>query len=183
MFLIVIARSTLVMHIPSIQSRGKRTAIARHSGYLVRLIRTPYAHSHNAVPALIESHPNIPKKHYLVFLSLHSLLPSRRRVLRRLILPTLHTTIRRLRLLQLHIIPLASIISVIRRRSVSRRRSRVVAVVVVRAWIRVRIVRLGVVGRCGVAWRSAAEGPAGSAVGLVSESSSAAGGDAAAVES
>jgi hypothetical protein len=101
---------------------------------------------------------------------------SRWRSLRRLILPS-STSISRLRRLQLNIIVPSSV-----GRSVVIRRRRVVAVVVVGLLgLRLRVVRLlsrllGVVCCCAVAWRRAAESPAGAAVGLETTLSAAAGG-------
>lgn len=112
-----------------------------------------------------------------------SILAVRRRPLRRLILRPV-TTIRRLRRLQLDIVVTTSV-----GRGVIVRRRRVVAVVVVRLLclrrlvlvlvLRVlRILRPSRVISClAVAWRCAAESPAGAAVRLVAALSATAGGD------
>jgi len=77
-----------------------------------------------------------------------------------------------LRLLQLHIM---SVISLVRRRSVCRRRCRVVAVVV----IRLLVVGVRVIGRWSVPRWCASEGPASATVRLRTNPASTAGGNAA----
>ena len=95
------------------------------------------------------------------------------------------TTIRRLRRLQLNIVVVSTSVG----RGVVVRRRRVVAVVVVRLLglrrlvlvLVLRILRVlrasGVVGCLAVAWRRAAESPAGAAIRLVAALSATAGGD------
>ena len=136
---------------------------------------TPLCQAQLTPSRLIETRATPSYPHYLL-----STLPARRRPHRRRILirfPVVTRAIHRLRRLHLHIVA-----SIVITRGAVRRRVRIVRairVVVVVGHRRLLLLRARVVGCLSVAWRCAAEGPAGAAVGLVAHLSSAAGCEAA----